>query len=255
MNALQRYATVILFALFALFGAACELRIATDIVVAADHTGELVVSVALDEDTARDLVDAGLVPTAGLDEAVAAAEGWTAEPLDGVAAGVRLRHEFDDPSQVGALLAALSRDLGVEDGALWDGLRLVTAPDGETLVLQGRAGVVAPTVAGAEGAAVSFDGDDLAQRLREDGRAAVRHDLQLVSAGGYGAQDADRQTDGALIWELPTGELRTVSAELLAADRIPWLVFAIVAGVALAGAFALTVALRRRSRRGTVVAV
>ncbi len=242
---LRRYSTALLFALLTLFGAACELRIATNVVVAADHTGELVVSVALDEDTAADLVAAGLVPTAGLDEAAAAAEGWSVESIEDLTAGVRLRHGFERPEEVGALLAALSRDLGVEDGALWDGLTLEEDGLGG-LVLRGRAGVVAPTVAGAEGASVAFDGEDLARLLARDGRSAVRHDLQVQSAGGAGANDADRVTDGALVWELPTGELRSVRAELPAADRIPWMVLALVAVAGLVTAFGVTWTVRRR---------
>lgn len=242
---MRRRRLPLVLALLALLGQACELRVATDIIVASDHTGEVVVSVALDDETAQDLVEVGLVPTAGLEEAAAAAPGWRVESIEGLEAGVRLHHAFEDPAEVGMLLAALSADLGVEDGALWDGLGLREQADG-SLVLHGRAGIVAPTVVGAEGDGITFDGADLAALLAEQGRAAVRHDLQVSAAGGYGAHDADRELDGTLVWELPTGQMRPVSAELPVGDVVPWMLWTAVALAALVVAFLATWLWRRR---------
>ncbi len=243
---MRRYWTACLLALICLLATGCELRVATDVVVAADHSGEVVVTVALDDETARDLVEAGLVPDNGLAEAAANAPDWAVEPLADVTAGVRLRRAFDHPAEVGPLLAALGADLGIEDGALWDGLRLVEAADGG-LRLEGRAGVLAPTVAGAEGAGVAFDGEDLARVLAQRGRSAVRHDLQLTAAGGYGQHDADREADGSLVWELPTGELRSVSAVVEPTPGIVPIVYAVAGLLAAALAFAFTWLWRRRA--------
>lgn len=209
----RRYWNALLLAAVVLIGAGCDLRVATEIVVESDYSGELVVSIALDEETAADLIGAGLVPDQGLVDAVTRAPGWTVAPIEGVTASARLTHPFDHVDEVGGLLSSLGASLGPEDGLLWDGLRMRVDVAGD-VILEGRAGLVPPTVAGAVGDGVTFDGEDLARLLEEQGRQAVRHDLRVTSSGRPGANDADVTIRNALVWELPVGRLEEVSAVL-----------------------------------------
>ncbi len=242
---MPRYWLAVVLAAISCLLSACELRMATEIALDRDGSGTLVVSVALDEESAADLTAAGLVPTEGLVQAAERAPGWRVSAIEGLTAAVRLEHDFEEPSEVESLLRTLTSRLGVEDGTAWDGLAVERQPDG-TIALHGRAGIVAPTVAGAEGSAVTFDGDDLADLLDERGRQAVRHDLQVVWRGQVSASDADRVDDDALVWELPTGTLRTVSAALVPTPGPPTLLLAGAAALVAVTVALVTIMLRRR---------
>lgn len=246
---MRRYGKALVLALLALLLSACDVRIATEIVVTDDYSGELVVSLAVDEATASDLIAAGLVPDSGLQEVAASAPGWTVEPIEGLTASVRLSRAFEHVDEVGPLLDALGSQLGPEDGALWDGLRMRVDADGQ-VVLDGRAGLIVPTVAGAVGTDVTFDGDDLARLLDEEGREAVRHDLRVTSPGRPGANDADVIVDNALVWELPVGEYRSVRARLPIEQSLDTWRLAAVGLVVAVFTAVVTLLTRRRSRDG-----
>lgn len=244
---MRRYWNALLLVALVLVATACDVRVATEIIVEHDYSGSLVVSIALDQETAADLMAAGFVPETGLADAVASAPGWEVAPIEGLQASARLTHAFGHVDEVGGLLADLGRQLGPEDGLLWEGLRMRVDGDG-AVVLEGSAGLVPPTVAGAVGPGVTFDGEDLGRLLDEQGREAVRHDLRVTSSGRPGVNDADVMVGNALVWELPVGSLRAVHAVLpvtASTDVARIVAVALVAAVATAVVTLLT---RRRHR-------
>jgi hypothetical protein len=242
-----RYWNVLVLALLALLGAACDVRVATEIIVESDYSGTLVVSVAVDDETATDLLAAGLIPDAGLAEVLAGARGWEVAPIEGVRASARLTRSFAHVDDVARLLTDLGSNLGQEDGALWDGLRMRVDGAGH-VVVEGKAGLVPPSVAGAVGSDVSFDGEDLARLLDAQGREAVRHDLRIVGAGRSSDNNADVRAGSALVWELPVGEMRQISATLPLAAT-PDLARALAVGLLVAAATAIVTLLTRRRRK------
>lgn len=245
---MRRYWNALTLAAVVLLGSACDVRIATEIIIQSDYSGQLVVSIALDEETANDLIAAGFVPDTGLADALAGQPGWDVASIEGVPAGARVTHDFAHVSEVGSLLAELSDPLGPEDGALWEGLDLRVDENGN-VVLDGRAGLVPPSVVGAVGDGVTFDGEDLARLLDQQGREAVHHDLRVTSSGRPGENDADVRIDHALIWELPVGGMRSVHA-VLPVSASPDLARLLAVAVLAAAATAVITILTRRRPRG-----
>jgi hypothetical protein len=188
----------------------------------------------------------------GLDEAAAAASpAWELTELAGLeegAFGVRMRSRFTDPDDLAARVADLQSALGPEDGRLVERLDLdVTEEGAATFVAE--AGVVPPTVVGAEGDGVEFDGDDLAALLAEDGDRLVTAELRVTFPGPVVEHDGDEAAGATVAWRLPVGETRTLTARSdPPADRSGVLALA-VAAVAAAGAAVLTLGFRAVGRR------
>lgn len=238
--------------------AGCQVRVATDVTVAADGSGDVEVALVVDDEL-RDALEAeGLQLRDGLGEVADAGE-WRAEPLDERdATGVRLRASFDEPAQLGVLVDDLTAGLGVEDGALLRDVELLRTED-SGYAFSAMAGLDPPRILGtlplpgaATGGATDgtappvFDGDALGEVLAaSDGRHAVA-ELRLRTPTVPEATDAEVSGTVAT-WTLPVDGLTAVSATAPPApvDTNTAVVVAAAAGGLLVGVFAVR-ALQRR---------
>ena len=107
----RRARTALLLVLVALTGAACQLRTEVNVTVQADGSGEVEVAVGLDEDGVEqrpDLLD-------GLEFSDLAETGWVVDgpalDADGFTR-IRVRHTFDNPSEVATLVDEVAGDDG-----------------------------------------------------------------------------------------------------------------------------------------------
>lgn len=236
-------------ALLALLTSACQLSLATDIGVEADGSGSLELAVAVDEELAQLLDDAGADLTLGLDDAEAAAPDWEVEEVEDVAGReLRFRATFDEPAELAALVDELHADLGPEDPAILRDVELEVDAEGR-VDFAAEAGLALPTTTGATGDGVTFDAEDLTALIEREGGRVARYDLRLELPGRPRAHDADAREGRTLTWSLPVGEMRSVRATSEPpADRTWLLVGAsfLVSGVA---ALLAVVALRRRGAR------
>jgi hypothetical protein len=218
----HRSALVAVAAVLALLTSACQLSLATDIGVAPDGSGTLELAVAVDEELGRLLADAGVDLTLGLEDADAVATDWEVEQTPrGDGREVRLRTSFEEPAELGALVAELHAGLTEDDPAILEDVVLAVDDDGR-VTFRARAGLDLPTTAGASGTGVTFDAEDLEDVLARDGGSAVRYDLRLTLPGRPVEHDADART---------------------------WLLVGAAFAVSAAAAAVLVVLSRRRGRR------
>jgi hypothetical protein len=247
----------LLLGALAMLATGCELSFGTDVRVEADGSGTVEVAIATDEELATLLAEAGVDLRLGLEEAAAAASPtWELTELDGIeegAVGVRLRSTFDDPAQLASRVAELQEGAGPEDGSLIERLDLEVDPDG-AVRFRGAAGLLVPTVPGAEGDGIAFDGDDLARLLAERGDDLVTAELRVTFPGAVEEHDGDELAGRSVTWRLPAGQSRELSASAAAPTDRTWALAVGVAVLAAAGAAVLTlgfrVVCRRRFRRG-----
>jgi hypothetical protein len=241
---------VVLLALLTLLASGCRLRLATDVVVEAEGSGELVLAAAADQELVDLLLEAGVDLRTGLADLAESAPEWEVEDVatdDGIE--LRFRTRFDEPSELGQLVDELHAGLEEQDGALLRDVVLEVAEDG-TVRIGGEAGVRLPETAGVVGPDVGFDSDDLQQLLEERGDELVRADLRVTLPALPAEHDADEVDGRNLTWHLPVGEMRTFSAvsEVPPPDPTPLLAAgAFVLALALAAGTILLV--RRRGRR------
>lgn len=206
-------------ALFALAGlaavltSACQLRLAVDVRTGSRGSGTFGLAVALDEELAEVLDEAGVDVLAGLDDVRAAAPSWRIEKMERGDRGleVRLESSFDDPEEFATLVDSLDDALNEEDAHLYDNLRLRRGDDG-AVAFEGRIGLVLPTAPGARGAGVAFDADDLERLLATRGEELVRYELRVTLPAPPREHDADEVRGMSLVWRAPIGEFRDVSA-------------------------------------------
>lgn len=242
----------VLVAIIAVVVAGCQVRVTTDVAVAPDGSGDVSLTIVVDDELRDALVDAGVDLRAGLEEAAAGAS-WTATALDDTdATGVRLTTDFADPAQLGARVDALTAGLAADDGALLRGVELVRTEDGgysfvaEAGIDPPRIVGILPLPSGADDEPPAFDGDALGEVLAEAGDRYALAELRLTLPTVPEAPGA--VVDGtSAAWELPVDGLATVSAT---APPVPVrvstaLVAAGAAGGLLLGLFAVRATRRR----------
>lgn len=242
----RRLRGLLAVALLAVLASACQVRVGTDVRVAADGSGRLALTVALDQDLASSLSSDELDPFAGLE---ALPEAWQVErsqPDGGQA--VTVAADFDDTAGLAARVAELQEGLDDQDPLLLDDVRLDVAEDGSA-TFAARAGLRSPGSTGLAGGGLQFDGDDLAALLAERGDQVLRVDLRVSMPGPIVDSDADTVDGGTATWQLPVTELTEVRAVSEApADRTWWIVAsAALGGLALGWAAVGLVRRRRRS--------
>lgn len=238
----------LLLLLLGVLTAGCQLRVGTDVVVEADGSGTFELVVALDEELTALLTDAGVELSRGLEEVEATAPSWEVEhDTSGPGQRFTFSAPFDDPEELERMVRDLHAALGPEDGHILDAVDVHRTEEG-AITFEAMAGLVPPTTIGATGSTVDIDGDDVRQLLEERGEEFARFDLRLTLPAPPVASDADEQDGNTLVWHLPVGDERLVSARSAVPRDTTWLV---AGGVAL-GAFLVaaltTVALRRRRR-------
>jgi len=240
--------TVVLALLVALCLSACELRLASDVVVDADGSGSFALHLALDPELHELLLDAGLDPLLGMDELRRDAPEWDIEQLEADDGGLELvlRTAFEAPDDFARLTDSLHELVDDQDGQVWDELRI--AVDGDRVTFSGAAGLVVPRFPGADG--VAFDEEDLAELVRERGEQFVRYELRVTLPGEVVDHDADEVVGSTLVWHLPVGTSRPVAASSeLAVATTPLLLTAIALVVATGTAISLVAVRARRAGR------
>lgn len=249
---------VILVALVGLLLAGCQVRVSTDVTVAADGSGDVALRLVVDDELRDALVAEGVDLREGLREAAGAT--WTVAPVDREdATGVELRTTFADEDELGERVDALMAGLAADDGALLRDVRLTRSEDGG-YVFNADAGLDPPRILGvlplpsattgvvadADGAPAAFDGDALGDLLAASGDRYAVAELRVTMPTVPVADGATVERTSAT-WELPVDGLTAVSAT---APPVPvqgttGVVAAAGLGGLLVGAFAVR-ALRRR---------
>lgn len=231
--------------MLALLASACQVRLAADVAIGRDGSGTFEFAVAIDEELAQDLREAGVEPLAGLEDAGDSSR-WEVvgeEPDDG-GVRVRLQASFDDPDGLAQLSADLHRSLDRDDVRVHDGLRLERRDDG-SMAFSGRVGLALPAAPGAEGQGVGFDAEDLERLLEERGEEFVRYDVRVTLPGEPLEHDADEVDGTALVWRAPVDGMREISA-VSAPPGTPPLVIAVAVGLLVAVVTGVGAYLRRR---------
>lgn len=245
-------ARALLAGLLALALSACQLRIGADIEVRSGGDGTFELLTAADGELVTMLAEAGVDLRTGLEEAVAAAPAWEVEATETDDGGLELAFSttFDDPTELEGLVEELHAGLDEEDGALLRDLTVDVADDG-AVSFAADAGVLLPTSTGVEGEDVAFDADDLEALIAERGDELVRADLRLTLPGPPVSHDADEVDGRNLVWRLPVGEMRPVSARSDAPeDRTLPVAIAVAAGALVIAALVVALVRRRGARRG-----
>lgn len=168
--------------LLCLLLAGCQVRVATDVLVQRDGSGTVALELVVDDEL-RDLLAEAGQDVAGAVGSAAQDAAWQVEQVArDDATGVRLEASFDGPDQLGERVAALTRGLDADDGALLRDVELRRTDDGGYL-LTAAAGLEPPLVVGSapvDEDAPRFDGDDLAALLAEGGDEIARVDLRVT---------------------------------------------------------------------------
>jgi hypothetical protein len=240
---LRRVPSLVVVATLAVLATACQVAVGTDVTVAADGSGRLAITVALDEDLTRSLELDGLDVFASLDELP---DDWTSERREvGGGLTITLAAPFTNAGGLSARVAELRDGLDADDPLLIDRLDLQVAADGSA-TLTGRAGFSPPSSTGLEGAGVQFDGDALAALLAEHGDEVLRIDLRVAFPGSVTDTNADRVDGSVATWRLPVTEMQDVHASSQApSGPQPWLLIAAVALLGLAIGAVAVLLLRR----------
>lgn len=218
----------------ALLASACQVRLAADVAVGRDGSGTFEFAVAIDEELAQDLREAGVEPLAGLEDAGETGSPWDVvgeEPDEG-GVRVRLQAAFDEPEGLAELAADLHRALDRDDLRVHDGLQLERRDDG-SVAFSGRVGLDLPVAPGAEGQGVDFDAGDLERLLQERGEEFVRYDVRVTLPGEPLEHDADEVDGDSLVWRAPVSGMREISA-VSAPPGIPPVVIAVAVGLLVA---------------------
>lgn len=229
----------------------CQLRLGADVTIAADGSGRFELLVALDPELSDFLADAGVDPAEGIEELRASAPAWeiTHEEGDG---GQELRFgaDFEDPQELSRLVDDLHAALDPEDGRILDQVVVHRTSDG-AVTFEAMAGLVPPSTVGASGSGVDVDGEDLLAFLDERGDEFVRYDLRVTLPAQPVSSDADEVDGRTLVWHLPVGEQRLVTARSAVPRDITWLLAAGVGMGALLVTWLVVAGVRRRrARRG-----
>ncbi len=248
---MTRRALIVLAGLAAVLTPACQLRLAVDVQTGSRGSGTFELAVALDEELAQVLDEAGVDVLAGFDNVRAAAPDWRIEKFQRNDEGVevRLQSSFDDAEEFGLLAASLDDALDEDDAHLYDDMRLHRREDG-VVAFEGRIGLLLPAAPGARGAGVTFDADDLERLLTTRGEELVRYELRVTLPAPPREHNADEVTGSSLVWRAPVGELREVSAVSTVPHETSPLLFLGVALIA-AAVTALVVRALRRGRLAT----
>lgn len=229
----------------------CQLRLGADVTIAADGSGRFELLVALDPELSEFLADAGADPAEGIEELRASAPAWEITHEEGEG-GQELRFgvTFDDPQELSRLVDDLHAALDPEDGRILDQVVVHRTADG-AVTFEAMAGLVPPRSIGASGSGVDVDGEDLLAFLDERGDEFVRYDLRVTLPAEPVASDADEVDGRTLVWRLPVGEQRQVTARSAVPRDVTWL---LVAGVGVAALLLTWLVVagfrRRRGRRG-----
>lgn len=233
--------------------AACQLRVGADVAIDADGSGRFELLVGLDAELSQLLVDAGVDLADGIDELRAAAPAWEIEH-DASAQGEELRFAapFDDPEELARLVEDLHAALDPEeDGRLLASIDVHRTADG-AVTFEATAGLVAPSSVGATGSGIDIDGDDLRGLLAQRGDEFARYDLRVTLPAEPVSSDADEVDGRTLVWHLPVGGERSVSARSAAPRDTTWLLVGGTALAAFLGTLLLVTTLRRRRARREV---
>jgi hypothetical protein len=226
--------------------AGCELGVTTAVEVDRDGGGTVALALAADPELLAELDELAVDPTAEIEAAVAATDGWRVERrVDHDGLRVTLSRSVASPDELTATLRELSAGLASEDPALELDLDLDVAADGAS-ALAGTAGLRAPAGPGVLGDPQLPDAGTMQQLTA----AAVEPLLEVTLPGPVTEHDGDDLEGRTVRWQLPVGEQRTVGA---AATAPSWpsaeLVAAGVAGgLVVLSAATLTVTLLRRRR-------
>lgn len=221
----------------------CQVRVATDVVVDADGSGQVTMRILVDDELREALTEADIDLEEGLEEAATGAS-WRARSVsDDEGTGVELTTSFSDPAELSARVEALTSGLGVDDGALLRDVVLERTED-EGYAFRASAGIDPPAIVGSvptdPDAEVRFDGDDLAELLASSDGELARADLRVTFPTVPVAPDGTVETT-SVVWELPVDGLREVSASappVPVAMRTVLTIAAAVAGL-MVGAFAV----------------
>lgn len=219
----------------------CRVDVASNLVVRADGSGQLAVSIAMDQELVTSLT------ATGLDLAPEEVSGWqvTTSDLDGDGRLIQMSSLFADPDDLTRAVADLSAGLDDQDPHLLDGVVLTVADDGSA-ELTAKVGVRLPTSTGAE-APGFFDGDDLAALVAQPD--VFDATLTVTMPGRISDSNADRVDGTTATWDLPVGA--TIQATATSAPPSIWqgpLPAILGAVVVLATLTALVWVWRRRRR-------
>lgn len=226
---------------------ACQVRVATDLDIAADGSGRLQLVVALDEELSASLAADDIDPFEGLDDLGPTWES-SRETIDG-GDGLRVTTTFASPAELADRVDALLEGTDEQDPAVLEAIAVTVDADGRA-DFSGRVGFRPPSSTGIEAQGLAPDGDALQQLLEERGDEFVRVELRVTLPGDIESAeggDPDRRTvDGrTVVWELPpTGLVDVRAIGGVPADRT--LIYAIAVGLLAAALGAAALMVRRR---------
>lgn len=228
-----RACTALLVCLAALALTGCRLGVGAEALVEADGSGAAVVVVTLDPALLDALDAAGVDPTAELEAAVAATDGWAVERTiaDDGTLTVTVRHEVADATTIGDTFRELSAGLDEQDPALLVDIEVGVDEPGAAQV-RGTAALRAPSTAGAirDGEPVGPDEQELAELVT----SSVDAELVVTLPGRIVHHDGDSADERSVRWAL-TQDPRSIDA---ASQPPSWwqqipIEAAVVAGAAL----------------------
>ena len=189
----------------------CRLELAAEAALALDGTGTADVSATFDQELLDIFDELELDPTAGLEAAAAAGEGWQVDrAADEGGLTVSLAKQVDTPGQLGAAFAELSSGLSDDDPAFHLDVEVALAEDG-TATIAGTGSVRPPTSIG-----VLFDDEPLgpdADELEELVETHVAATFSATLPGDIGEHDADSVDGQTATWDLPVGQDRQINAQ------------------------------------------
>ncbi|MFA9429847.1 hypothetical protein [Egicoccus sp. AB-alg2] len=235
--------------------AGCRLDVGGELAVERDGSGTVGVVLSLDPEAVARLDELALDPFAELSAAAVDADGWQVTRAGSEDGGsqVRLTHAAGDPQALTDAFRDLVAGLSDDDPALVVDLDLVVEGGGAAR-LDGTAGLRPPATAGAlqDGEPIGPSGEELAALVDE----AVTATLQVRLPGPVVEHDADEVVGGGLFvtspaqtltWDVPVGDVRTVTAR---SDAPPVLTLPVIAGVAVASLVLVGVVIWWWRRRG-----
>jgi hypothetical protein len=185
----------------ALLLSGCRLDLAAVADVAADGSASVGLEVAFDPVLLDELDALGVDPTAELEVAVAATEGWTTSRTTADDGGlvVTVSREVAAAEDVGDAFRELAAGLSVDDPALLVDLEVAVDGEGGATV-EGSGSFRAPATAGArlDGVPVGPSGEELATIVA----SSVVPTVRLTLPGPIDAHDGDVVDGRTITWEL-----------------------------------------------------